>query len=128
MKRGTVKFIVLLLFIIAAFFLVRALGPYLDQDKLRRWIQGYGLWGPLVYILIYSISPVFMLPGLPVTVLGGILFGPFWGSVYVILGATIGASFAFLIARHLGRDWVEGLIKAGGRINELDKGVRKQGC
>ncbi len=117
-----------MVFIAIAFFLVResSLSSYLDQERLRSWIKGFGIWGPLVYILIYSIAPSFMLPGLPITVAGGILFGPLWGSVYVIIGATIGASIAFQIARFMGRDWVEGIVK-GRRLKELDEKVKDQG-
>lgn len=128
MNRKTLKFIALTVFISSAFVLARwyGLSEYLDQDKLRRWIDGFGVWGPFVYMLIYSVAPSFMMPGLPLTVIGGILFGPVWGSIYVIIGATIGASIAFLIARYMGRDWVAGVVK-GGRLEELDSKVEKQG-
>jgi len=128
MNRNTLKFIALITFIVAAFLLARLYGfsEYLDQERLRLWINGFGVWGPLVYILIYAVAPSFMVPGLPLTVLGGILFGPLWGSVYVIIGATIGASLAFLVARHMGRNWVEGFLR-GGRLKELDEKAREQG-
>ncbi|HLC18651.1 MAG TPA: TVP38/TMEM64 family protein [Thermodesulfobacteriota bacterium] len=123
-----IKFIILMVFIVGAFVAVRAmgLGEYLDQEKLRDWISGFGLWGPVVYILIYCVAPSLMLPGLPITVVGGVLFGPFWGVVYVAAGATIGAAIAFLIARYMGRDWVEGVVK-GGRIKEIDEQVKTRG-
>ena len=128
MNRKNLKFIFLIAFIISAFFLARwyGLSDYLDQDKMRSWIDGFGLWGPLVYMLIYAIAPSFMMPGLPLTVIGGILFGPLWGTIYVLIGATIGASIAFLIARYMGRAWVEGFVR-GGRLKELDEKVQKQG-
>lgn len=115
MNLRTLKFITLIIFIAAGFFLARwyGLSEYLDQDKLRSWIDGFGVWGPLVYMLIYAIAPSFMMPGLPLTVIGGILFGPLWGTIYVLIGATVGASVAFLIARHMGRSWVEGFVKGG---------------
>ena len=128
MNRKTLKFIALIAFIISAFLLARwyGLSEYLDQDRLRRWIDGFGGWGPLVYMLIYAVAPSFMMPGLPLTVIGGILFGPLWGTIYVLIGATIGASIAFLIARYMGRSWVEGVVK-GGKLKELDEKVQKQG-
>lgn len=127
MNKKTIKFAVLIAFIIAAALSVRALGVgrYLDEENLRGWIDSYGAMGPVVYMLIYSVAPSLMLPGLPLTVVGGILFGPVWGSVYVIFGATVGASIAFLIARYLGREWVEGMVK--GRLKELDAGVEAKG-
>jgi uncharacterized membrane protein YdjX (TVP38/TMEM64 family) len=67
-----------------------------------------------------------MAPGLPITVMGGILFGPLMGVVYASIGATIGASIAFQIARHMGRGWVESKVK-GSRLAELDRRVDKDG-
>ena len=128
MNRKTLKFIALIVFMVSAFILARwyGLSEYLDQDKLRSWIDGFGVWGPFVYMLIYAVAPSFMMPGLPLTVIGGILFGPMWGTIYVLIGATVGASIAFLIARYMGRSWVEGFVR-GGRLKELDEKVQKQG-
>ncbi len=126
MNRNAFKFILLVVFIVSAFLLARRYGLHLDPERLRAWINGFGAWGPIVYMLIYAIAPSLMVPALPLTVAGGILFGPLWGSVYVIVGATIGASLAFLIARYMGRSWVEGLL-GGGRLKELDAKVRAQG-
>jgi len=128
MNKKTIKFLILLVFVGGAFFLVRylGLGRYLDQEVMREWIGGFGVWGPLVYMLIYALAPSLMLPGLPITVVGGVLFGPFWGIVYVTIGATTGATLAFIIARKMGREWVEGLVK-GGRMREIDESVEKKG-
>lgn len=127
-KKSALKFILLVIFVAAAFLSVRflGLGEYLDSERLRLWVDGYGVWGPVVYILVYSIAPSLMMPGVALTVVGGVLFGPVRGSVYVMTGATIGASVAFLIARHMGREWVEGVLK-GGRFEELDARVERQG-
>lgn len=99
---------------------------YLQQEKLRELIAGYGALAPAIYILIYSLAPVLFLPGLPITVAGGILFGPFWGVVYAITGATIGASLAFLVARYAARDWVAAKL-TGPRWEKLDSEVAQHG-
>jgi uncharacterized membrane protein YdjX (TVP38/TMEM64 family) len=128
MKKKNLKIIILAVFIISAVALTRALNldAYLEQDRLRGWIDGFGALGPLVYIFLYSIAPSLMFPGLALTVVGGILFGPYWGSLYVAIGATIGASLAFFISRYMGRDWVSGVLK-GGKLAEIDTEVRSKG-
>ena len=128
MNRKKIKFIAFVAFVLGAFATARylGLGRYLDQESMRAWIEGFGVWGPLVYILVYAIAPSLMLPGLPLTVVGGVLFGPFWGVVYVAIGATAGATLAFLIARKMGREWVESIL-SGGRLAEIDEAVRKKG-
>ncbi len=128
MSKKNLKFIILIIFIGGAFFAVRylGLGRYLDQAVMREWIEGFGVWGPVIYMLVYSIAPTLMLPGLAITVVGGILFGPLWGVVYVAVGATVGASIAFLVARYMGREWVEGLLKSP-RLKEIDREVEEKG-
>lgn len=128
MSGNRIRFVILLIFIASVFILIRVSGfsGYLEQERLRGWIDGFGAWGPLAYILVYVLSASLMVPGLPVTVAGGVLFGPVRGSIYVLIGATLGAASAFLIARYLGRQWVESAFK-GGRLGELDQKVREQG-
>lgn len=100
MEKMTKKFI-LLLFVVVAIIVTRFTGitEYLDQEALRQLIQGYGALAPIIYMLIYVAAPVLFLPGLALTVAGGILFGPFWGVVYANISATAGACVAFLISR-----------------------------
>ncbi len=99
---------------------------FLDQAYLRQWVESWGLLAPLVYILIYTVAPVLFLPGLPITIVGGILFGPFWGVVYTITGATAGASAAFLVARYAAGDVIRHRLTSP-RWRRLDEGVTRHG-
>jgi len=127
-KGGLLKRIIILLIIITAIFAIRLTGAthYLEQNALRELIQGYGAMAPFVYMLVYTIAPSLFLPGLPLTIVGGILFGPFWGVVYTITSASAGACVAFLISRYIARDWIEKKLK-GPRWRQLDEGVEKHG-
>jgi uncharacterized membrane protein YdjX (TVP38/TMEM64 family)/Fe-S oxidoreductase len=127
-RGGAIKFILFLLCLAAVVITVKATGAsrYLEEQTLRAWIEGAGIMAPIVYMLLYTLAPVLFLPGLPITVVGGVLFGPFWGVVYTIVGATMGASVAFLVSRYLAREWVEGKLK-NPRWNRLDEGVERHG-
>ncbi|HLE17512.1 MAG TPA: TVP38/TMEM64 family protein [Syntrophales bacterium] len=122
------KRVLILILLIAVILAIRLTGAarYLEQETLRQWIQGYGGLAPFIYMLIYAIAPSLLLPGLPITVAGGILFGPLWGVVYAIIGATLGACLAFLVARYVARDWVERKLR-GPRWRRLDQGVEEHG-
>jgi uncharacterized membrane protein YdjX (TVP38/TMEM64 family) len=74
---------------------------------------------------VWTVGPLF-LPGLPITLAGGVLFGPVWGVVYTAFGATFGAGLVFLVARYLARDWVTGKL-AGTRLMSLDDKVARHG-
>lgn len=127
-KKSAVRRIIILAVIIGAIVVVRMTGAtrFLEQETLRGWIEAFGIYAPLLYMLVYTVAPALFLPGLPITVVGGILFGPFWGVVYTITSATMGACVAFLISRYLARDWVEHKLRSP-RWRRLDEEVHRHG-
>ncbi|RKT45474.1 TVP38/TMEM64 family protein [Thiocapsa rosea] len=98
---------------------------HLDVAALEAWVSGAGAAAPLIFIGLYVLATVLFLPGAVLTLVGGALFGPIWGTLYNLLGATLGAALAFLIARHLAGDWVQ--ARAKGLIARLIEGVEAEG-
>lgn len=127
-KSNLLKRIILLSIVLIAILTVRYTGltRYLDQNTLQELIKGYGILAPVIYMFIYTIAPSLFLPGLPITIAGGILFGPFWGVVYTITSATTGACLAFLISRYVAREWIEQKLQSP-RWRKLDDAVEKHG-
>jgi|GEM_PF-290066 len=121
------RFFFFLLLLIVLAFVIRWLGlqALLDQDRLRSGIDRWGAWGPLLFIGIFAIAPVFFLPGLPLTIAGGLAFGPLWGTIYASIGSTLGAGLAFLVARYFAREAVSEML--GERWRRIDEGVAKRG-
>lgn len=68
---------------------------------LLAWIDGMGAWGPLILIAADILVVVLVLPGVWLTLGAGFLFGVVEGSLYIVIGTSIGATIAFLVARHL---------------------------
>lgn len=102
------------------------IAEYFEQDRLRGFLQQYGILAPLLYMAIYILTPALFLPGLPLTIVGGILFGPFWGVIYSITSATAGACLAFFVSRYLARDLIKSRL-TGARWRQLDQQVAEQG-
>lgn len=102
------------------------LDQFLEKERLRQVIAAYGMWGPMIYMCTWLVAPPLFLPGLPIGLAGGILFGPFWGVVYTIFASTAGASLAFLVARYLARDWVAAKL-SGTKLAALDEKVGQHG-
>jgi uncharacterized membrane protein YdjX (TVP38/TMEM64 family) len=98
---------------------------HLGGDALQLQLAQLGAWGPLALIALWLIAPLLLVPGAPITLAAGALFGPFLGAVYSLVGATGGATLAFLLARHAGADWVE--RRAKGRLGQLKAGVEAEG-
>src|SRR3989304_4845882 len=115
MRRGALKFIILVAFIAAAFVAARELdlGRYMRPGELSAVVDSFGAWAPAIYILLYALSACLMFPGLPVTFAGGIIFGPLWGVVSVATAASRGASLALRTAIRIGRDGGESMLHRG---------------
>jgi uncharacterized membrane protein YdjX (TVP38/TMEM64 family) len=96
-------------------------------NELKIYISSFGIWSPMVFIVIFAVSTVLFVPGLPVTVLSGILFGAFWGTIYVVVGSTIGVSASFLIGRYLGRDFVKRMTEKNKKMAKLDNYIKEHG-
>lgn len=101
------------------------LRSYLDPARLQNWVKGYGVLGPLIYIVVFMIAPSLFLPGLPITVTGGVVFGPVWGTLYASIGSTLGSGAAFLISRYFARQQISDLL--GSKFEAIDRGVEEKG-
>ncbi len=91
------------------------------------WVQNLGVFGPLAFIIIYNFATLLFIPGSLLTIKGGCLFGLFWGSVYVLIAAIFGATFAFLIGRYLSRDWVCQQLEKHPKFKAIDRAVAQKG-
>lgn len=121
----TVLRILLGLVLLAAVGAAVALRDRFDVAALQAWVEGAGAAGPIVFMALYALATVLFLPGSVLTLAGGALFGPVWGTLWNLTGATVGAALAFLVARYLGADWVA--RRAGPRLSRLNDGVTAEG-
>ena len=96
-------------------------------ERLDALFQSLGAWAPTVFILIWIVACVLLLPGLPISLVGGLVFGALWGSVWTTVGANLGAASAFLIGRYAARGMVEGWIENNKALKKIDDGVKQQG-
>lgn len=96
------------------------------QNTLN-WINSLGALGGIVFIGIYIIATLAFLPASILTLGAGIIFGVIWGSLYVFIGATLGALAAFLVGRYLAQGWVKEKISSYKKFAIIDKAVSKEG-
>jgi len=96
-------------------------------ERLDGMFQSLGAWAPAFFILIWVFACALLLPGLPISLVGGLVFGAVWGSMWTIVGANLGASVAFLIGRYAARGMVEGWIERNKALKKIDEGVKQQG-
>lgn len=70
-------------------------------------IQAWGPLGVFFYILLLTVRPLVFFPAVVFTLAGGMAYGPWWGSIYAIIGGFLGTCFSFMLARLLGRSRLE---------------------
>ena len=97
------------------------------RKKLESVITMLGVWGPLAFIIIYVLTTITMMPALPATIASGLIFGPIMGVVYTMIGAGIGLSLSFLIARYIARGAIERKFGESIIFKRIDEGVKKDG-
>ena len=102
-----------------------------DVQSVFQWFQAtfeaLGLWGPLLFVGVYVVATVAMVPGLILTLIAGASFGVLWGSVWTSLASTLGATAAFLVGRYQARDWVSQKISGNDAFAAIDRAVAKDG-
>ena len=91
------------------------------------WVNGLGPWGPVVFIAGYVVACIAFIPGSFLTIAAGAIFGVAKGVAVVFVGASLGASAAFLIARYLARGTVERRIAGNPRFAAIDRAIGLEG-
>ncbi len=95
--------------------------------SLSTRIQTLGVLAPVAFILLYAVGEVVFVPGSLLTLAAGALFGLGWGTAVAMVGATLGAVAAFLVARHVLRGLVERRVQAWPRFRALDAALAREG-
>jgi len=126
-KGPAIKATVFIVFLVAAVVIVRftPVREHLTVEKLGLLLETSGPWAPVAFIGGYAAGVCLFIPGTLLTTAGAAIFGPYYGFLYVWLGAMIGASLAFFIGRYLGRDFAASLI--GDKLKKYDEAIERNG-
>lgn len=117
MKYFTGFVIFLVFFLLYVYLYESGADQYLLKvQSIKIFVNDFGAWGPIIVISLMTgavvMSPI---PSAPIAITSGLLYGHTWGTIYVLIGAEIGALIAFSIARLLGYDLVQ--KRFGDKIN-----------
>ncbi|MDH3240939.1 MAG: TVP38/TMEM64 family protein [Alphaproteobacteria bacterium] len=93
------------------------------REDLTAFVGRYGLWAALLFVVLYAVSTAVSLPtGAVLTIAGGFLFGTLPATVYVVIGATVGATGLFLAARTALGEALR--ARAGPAMKRMEKGFQ----
>jgi uncharacterized membrane protein YdjX (TVP38/TMEM64 family) len=124
-SRNWLKVVIGLAVLVALFFAARQFGGYVP--RFAEWVEGLGFWGPVVFILGYAAATVAFVPGSLLTLSAGAVFGLAQGTLFAFLGASLGATLAFLTGRYFARSAIEQKVSGHPRFSAIDHAVEQQG-
>lgn len=112
--KGTLAALVVLVLFSGEYFW--DLASYFHPDRIKEVLEKAGPFAPMMLMALMALAVVIsFIPSLPLDIAAGAFFGPVLGTVYCVAGALGGAVAAFLIARYLGREFIEKHLS--GHIN-----------
>lgn len=121
--------IILIVAIVSVFKFTPLSASDFTPTNIKNFILSFGIWAPVVFVAIYALRGVALI--IPVGVMslaGGLAFGKWLGTVYILAGATLGATLSFLIARYFGRVFIENFAWLHkGRVKALDERMGENG-
>lgn len=98
-----------------------------DAVAVRTFVRGFGMWAPVVLVVLQALQVVLApIPGQVLAAVAGYLFGPWWGTLYNMIGITIGSTVAFWLSRRFGRAYAERMI-ADETLETFDAFVARHG-
>lgn len=108
-KLQKMVFVTFLILIIVFIVLYQIFGDSLDLESIRIYLKNFGIWAPVVFILIYALGTIFI-PSTPFMAIAGILFGFKFGLIYTLIGGFLSSFTVFNTSRKLGKERVEKIL------------------
>ncbi|BAP17945.1 TVP38/TMEM64 family protein [cyanobacterium endosymbiont of Epithemia turgida] len=125
MTKGKHKVILLTIFCIAITVIGVGLIRKIDFEELQLWLNKMGILAPILYIIIYTLATLLILPSTPLNLSGGALFGIGWGVFWTTIAAMLAAILSFAFTRTLGRKYVT--RKLAYKWEAIDAEIRQGG-
>jgi uncharacterized membrane protein YdjX (TVP38/TMEM64 family) len=118
-----------LIYLIIICLIFTAIGIYIlggiEQKQIESWLNQAGILAPLVYIILYTIATLLLLPSTPLNLTGGVIFGTIWGTIWTSIAALIAAIIAFYFTRTIGKEIIQ--EKFAGRWEAINSEITQGG-
>ena len=112
-RKKFFRFIVLIFigFALGAYFTRK--GFHLTPESFKAFVLSLGVLGPIIYVGIFVVRPLFLIPSIALFIGGGLAFGPVLGPAYASFGAGLGGAVGFWFSRKMGHEYVFKKLKLG---------------
>ena len=125
MRQAVLRLAVLAGIAVVVFAFGRGFAARLPE--FAAWVKGLGFWGPAAFVGGYAVAALVLAPAFLLTIMAGAIWGLLRGVLYVMIGATLGASLAFLAARYFVHPLVERYVRHHPRLAAIDRAVELEG-
>lgn len=88
-------------------------------EYIRMWVESFGIWGPVIYIGLYAVRTLTLFSATVFTLASGLIFGPWLGMLYTLIGENLAANLAFFVGRYFGKDVI---ARAGKQVSFFPTG------
>lgn len=127
-KNPWFKILFVLLILGSIFLITRYLKldfSHITEEEFRNWVKSLGLWGPVIYIVVYALRPLIFFPASILSAAAGVIWGPVWGFLILQIAANISSAAEFFAARYFARDFIQSKLK--GKIVNLNEKILRHG-
>lgn len=125
MKRAQRKIIFLVIICTLATIFAAYLALKIEAETIQNWLSTLGIWGPVIYILIYTAFTLLILPSTALNLMGGALFGAWLGTFWTTIAAILAAVVAFLFTRNFNQTRI--IHRLNNHLSSLDKELQQGG-
>ncbi|MFQ3546221.1 TVP38/TMEM64 family protein [Halobacillus rhizosphaerae] len=77
---------------------------HIKPSNVADWMEDLGFWAPIIFLLIFTIRPFTLIPLSIFAVACGIVFGPYMGSVYIVIGTVLGGTASFFALKYFSKE------------------------
>lgn len=122
-----IKYVVSIMIFIIFIYVINRINIFKEASPttIKEYLNSFGMFAPIIYIIIFIFVPLTLFPDSILAISGGLAFGLFKGFIYTMIGAIMGASLSFFIARFLGRAFIKKII--GKNIVNIEEQMEKKG-
>ncbi|MEW9503041.1 TVP38/TMEM64 family protein [Jeotgalibacillus marinus] len=127
MNRKLKRFMPLTLFIVVLIILLGVSSRYINVGpvEIQRWINSFGIWGPVLFILLYTARPLILFPASILSLAGGLAFGAGAGFIYIVIGATLSSIVAFQVSKTFQASFLKS--SQDGKLSKIKDLMEKRG-
>lgn len=119
MKKIKAKLLFVL--IICFFYIYKKNFSDIGVEEIRDVVLNYGIYAPLIYILIFAFLPITFFPVPILALAGGVCFGVTEGTIYTLIGAFFNSAIMFFMARYMGKDYIIDFLHKKVKPEKLSK-------